>query len=104
MAAACIVFGILILLFLALGVLFAKGRGQKLIAGYNTMSQREKERIDETKLLKIMGNGMFAFAGCMALCLIGALTGIRPLMDLGAVLLIANAVILVIRANTKARR
>ena len=104
MVAACIIYGILILLFLALGVLFARGRGQKLIAGYNTMSESERERVDEQKLLKIMRNGMFVFAGCMALSLIGALTGIRPLMDLGAVLLVVEAVVLVILANTKAKR
>ena len=104
MVAACIIYGILILLFLALGVLFARGRGRKLIAGYNTMSESERERVDEQKLLKIMRNGMFVFAGCMALALIGALTGIRPLMDLGAVLLVVEAVVLVILANTKAKR
>ena len=104
MVAACIIYGILILLFLGLGVLFARGRGQKLIAGYNTMSEREREKIDETKLMRIMRNGMFVFAGCMALSLIGALTGIRPLMDLGAVLLVVEAVVLVILANTKAKR
>ena len=104
MVAACIIYGLLILLFLVLGVLFARGRGQKLIAGYNTMSEREREKIDETKLMRIMRNGMFVFAGCMALSLIGALTGIRPLMDLGAVLLVVEAVVLVILANTKAKR
>lgn len=104
MVAACILYGVLILLFLALGILFAKGRGKKLIAGYNTLSERERERIDEQKLLKIMGNGMFVFAGCMALSLIGALTGVKPLMEAGAVLLVVAAVVLVVRANTKAKR
>ena len=104
MIVACIVHGILILLFLTLGVLFAKGRGQKLIAGYNTMSESERERVDEQKLLKIMRNGMFVFAGCMALALIGTLTGIRPLIEAGAVLLIIAAVVMVILANTKAKR
>ena len=54
--------------------------------------------------MRIMRSGMFAFAGCMALALIGTLTGIRPLMDLGAVLLVVEAVVLVILANTKAKR
>ena len=46
MVAACIIYGILILLFLVLGSLFARGRGRKLIAGYNTMSEREREKIE----------------------------------------------------------
>ena len=92
MIAACIVYGILILLFLVMGVLFAKGKGQKLIAGYNTMSEREREKIDETKLLRIMRNGMFVFAGCEVLALIGTLTGVRPLIETGILLLIIAAV------------
>ncbi len=104
MLIACIVHGILILLFLVLGVLFAKGKGQKLIAGYNTMSEREREKIDETKLMRIMRNGMFVFAGCMALALIGTLTGVRSLIEAGTVLLIITAVVMVVLANTKAKR
>ena len=104
MIIACIVHGVLILLFLIMGVLFAKGKGQKLIAGYNTMSEREREKIDETKLLRIMRNGMFVFTGCEVLALIGTLTGVRPLIETGILLLIIAAVAMVILANTKAKR
>ena len=104
MITACIVYGILILLFLVMGVLFAQGKGRKLIAGYNTMSEREREKIDETKLMRIMRNGMFVCAGSEVLALIGTLTGVRPLIEAGVLLLIIAAVVMVILANTKARR
>ncbi|WP_158541084.1 DUF3784 domain-containing protein [Sporosarcina sp. BI001-red] len=38
-----IVFILLIILFLGLGILFINGKGHSLIAGYNTMSDEEKE-------------------------------------------------------------
>ena len=104
MVAPCIVFGAVLLLFLALGVVFALGKGQGIIAGYNTASAREREKIDEKKLLRIMRNGMFALAGCTAVSLIGLLTGIRPILYAGFVLFIVTIVVLVIRANTGTRK
>ena len=99
MVASCIVFGSVAVLFLALGVVFARGKGQSLIAGYNTMSAREREKVEEKKLLRVMSGGMFALDGCTAVSLIGMLTGIRPLLYVGFILFIAAIVVLVIRAN-----
>ena len=104
MIASCIVFGAVLLLFLALGVVFARGKGQGLIAGYNTMSAREREKVDEKKLLRVMSGGMFALAGCTAVSLIGLLTGIRPLLYAGFVLFAAAIIILVVSANAAARK
>ena len=47
-----------------LGVIFLKGKGAFLIAGYNTASKAEKEKIDEKKLCRCMSKMMFALAGC----------------------------------------
>ena len=99
MVAACIVFGAVALLFLALGVGFSRGKGQGLIAGYNTMSAREREKVDEKKLMRVMSGGMFSLAGCTAVSLVGMLTGICPLLYAGFSLFIAAIVVLVIRAN-----
>ena len=93
---------VMILLFLALGVVFACGKGRWLIAGYNTMSERERARYDEKKLMRIMRNGMFAFAGCQLLSLMGSLLGYRLLEYAGYGLFAAAAVVLIIRANTGA--
>lgn len=59
-----IVLVILVLLFVLLGFLFRSGRGAFLIAGYNTASKAERDKIDEKKLCRYMGNLMFALAGC----------------------------------------
>ncbi len=52
--------------FFAAGLLFRSGRGARLIAGYNTMPRRERERIDRRKLCRTMALFM-AYCGCMAL-------------------------------------
>jgi len=104
MIAACIIQGIMILLFAGLGFLFARGKGQNLIAGYNVMSEKERAKYDEEKLMKILRNGMFTFAGCTAISLIGTLTDSKLLMHAGYVFLFIEAIILIVRANTAAKR
>lgn len=47
-----------------LGIIFLNGKGSFLIAGYNTASRAEKEKIDEKKLCMCVGKLMFALAGC----------------------------------------
>ena len=104
MNAACIVYGAMILLFVLFGVLFACGKGQSLIAGYNTASEWERRKYDEKKLLRIMRNGMFALAGCMAVSLIGLLLDNRAILWIGHGLFLAAIIVLVVRANTGAKK
>ena len=99
-----LVFGSMVVLFLILGVLFRQGKGKGLIAGYNTMSERERARYDETKLMKIMSRGMFSFACCMALSLAGVLLHRAQLVSAGFGLLAVAAIVLVVLINTKAKR
>ena len=104
MVRACVVFGAVLLLFLALGVVFSRGKGQWLIAGYNTMSEKEREKVDEKKLLRLMRNGMFALAGCIAVGLIGLLTGIRLLLPGSFALFLIVIVVIAVRANTGTKK
>ena len=46
---------ILAILFFVLSILFFCGKGSQLIAGYNTMSEQEKEQFDKAKICKAMG-------------------------------------------------
>lgn len=46
---------ILAIFFFVLSILFFCGKGTKLIAGYNTMSEQEKSQFDKTKICKAMG-------------------------------------------------
>lgn len=52
------------LIFIVLGIVFMNGKGAFLIAGYNTASNAEKQKINEKKLCKFMGKLMFVLAGC----------------------------------------
>lgn len=92
--------GILVLLFLALGIVFLHGKGSFLIAGYNTASKAEKEKIDEKKLCGYMGKLMFSFAGCFLVLMVSDLTGKMWLLWLGLALLFATAIGGVIYINT----
>jgi hypothetical protein len=50
------------LIFIALGILIKYFKMYSLIAGYNTMSKKEKENIDIKKLADVLRNGMFGMA------------------------------------------
>ena len=52
----------MILTLLLLGLVFSRGKGAFLIAGYNTASKAEKEKYDEKALCRFMGKLMFALA------------------------------------------
>ena len=68
-----IVFLIMIALFLVLGLIFSRGKGAFLIAGYNTASKAEKARYDEKALCRFMGKLMFAMALCWVPVALGTL-------------------------------
>lgn len=68
-----IVFLGMIALFVILGLIFCRGKGAFLIAGYNTASQAEKAKYDEKALCRFMGKMMFALAGCQAVMALGIL-------------------------------
>ena len=95
--------GIMTLVFLALGVVFALGRGAWMIAGYNTMSDEEKAKFDEKKLLKNMSRMMFCCAACTALGLVGTLTGTHWLVTLSFCLIAVVIIFFIIRVNTKTK-
>lgn len=95
-----LIHGFLILLFLVLGIVFLNGKGSFLIAGYNTASKAEKEKIDEKKLCRYMGKLMFLFAGCFLIIMASDLTGKMWLLWLGLALLFAATIGGIIYINT----
>jgi hypothetical protein len=50
------------LLFLVLGILIKYGKMYFLIAGYNTMSKEERDKVDIKKLANLFKNTMFGMA------------------------------------------
>lgn len=92
--------GIIIVLFIILGVVFFRGKGAFLIAGYNTSSKAEKEQYDKTALCKFMGKLMFALAACWVLVALGSALPLTVLHVIGMALFLGIVFAAVIYANT----
>ena len=94
---------VMAVLLALLGVLFSRGKGAFLIAGYNTAPAAEKARYDEKALCRFMGKLMFLLSGCQAVMGLGAAWAGMWLYWLGLALFLASAVGGVIYANTGRR-
>lgn len=94
----------ILVLFFLLGLLFSSGRGAGLIAGYNTMSAREKEKYDKKKLCKAMAKLMFALAACWAVLAAGLISQVKWLHWVGVALFLATVIIGVILMNKNDER
>ncbi len=98
-----IVFGALFLLLIGMGGLLLTGRGAWLIAGYNTMPKKERERYDKRALCCFMGKLMFFCAACLLLMGADEVWPGRGLWLAGTIWLVIGAVGAVIYANTGGR-
>lgn len=87
-------------LLVILGIVFSMGKGVSLIAGYNTMSPKEKGKYDTAALCKFMGKMMFALAFSMLFWILSAAYETNWLFALGLVLFIGIVVFTVIYVNT----
>ena len=92
--------GIVISLLIILGIIFSKGKGAFLIAGYNTSSKEEKSHIDEKLLCKFMGKFMFLLACCWLIIAFGGAFDIAFLLVIGIVLFVIAIVGAAVYANT----
>lgn len=88
------------LLFLLLGLVFIRGQGAFLIAGYNTSSRAEKEKYDELALCRFMGKIMFLFALSFLIAMLSGLLGHMVFLWVGLGLFFAGVVFSLIYANT----
>ncbi|MBQ5969953.1 MAG: DUF3784 domain-containing protein [Clostridia bacterium] len=91
------------LLFVALGIVFWRGKGAAMIAGYNTAPEEEKMRTDEKKLCRFMAKLMFALAACWLVAALSEPLHSRTLLWSGLVLFLAVVIAGVIYANTGRR-
>ena len=89
-----------ILLLAILGLVLRAGKGAFLIAGYNTATEEEKEKTDEKKLCKAVGNLLLILAICWILPTVGIATGNKLLFWVGFVLFIVVCIIGVVYMNT----
>lgn len=92
--------GIVIILFVIFGVVFFRGKGASLIAGYNTSSKAEKEKYDKLALCKFMGKLMFALAACWVFVAVGSALPLSVLHVIGMALFFVIIFAAVIYTNT----
>ena len=90
-------------LLVVLGLVFSKGKGAFLIAGYNTASREEKAKYDEKALCRFMSRLMFTMAGCWALVALGTLLDRMWIYYLGLGLFLTAIFGGVLYANTGRR-
>ena len=86
--------------FVLLGILFRKGKGLSLVAGYNTMSKAERERVDREKLARYMGNLMFILAACFLITTAGPMLHIMALYWVGIAAFLLVIFIAAVYLNT----
>ena len=89
-----------ILLLAILGLVIRSGKGAFLIAGYNTASKEEKERTDEKKLCKAVGNLLLSLAACWIVPTVGIATGKMLIFWIGFALFIVVCITGVVYMNT----
>lgn len=87
--------------FLALGIVFSRGKGTSLIAGYNTASPEEKAKYDEKKLCKAMSR---LLALCWLVIALSALCQAMWLLWLGLGLFVAASIGGCVYIDRKCRR
>lgn len=95
-----IVFSILIVLFIVLGNVFHSGKGLSIVAGYNTMSEEQKAKINEQELLKAMGNMSFGLAFSLMFWVASSLYDRNDLFIIGLILFLVILFGTIIHVNT----
>jgi hypothetical protein len=97
-----IVTGIIAVLFLVFAIVFLMGKGDKLIAGYNTASEEEKRKVDIHKLRILMAIISVITAGYVSIL---PLIGDNPQDQMvGMFVFFAITILFVILANTWAKK
>ncbi len=77
--------------FFIVGILFLKRKASLLIAGYNTLSKREKEKYNIKYIMKFLSIIMFVFAACFCV-----MAGSYFLEDNDAILYIGYALVSIV--------
>ena len=97
-----IVTGIIAVLFLVFAIVFLMGKGDKLIAGYNTASEEERAKINIKRLRVLMAILSVITAGYVSIL---PIIGDNPQDQMGALFVFfAITIIFIILANTWAKK
>lgn len=95
---------IIIIVFAVLAFIFFSGKGSWLIAGYNTMSDEEREKYNYKRLCRVMGCCMIVIDVLLIIsCVIGEKVT-DNVENIFSILGIVNVILTVILANTICRK
>ncbi|MGE7935191.1 DUF3784 domain-containing protein [Viridibacillus arvi] len=86
--------------FLIFAIVLSKGKGAFLLAGYNTMSNSEKEKYREEELCKFMSKIMFGICFSILLIALSEYFKIQFLRIIGLILIIGLIVFSMVYSNT----
>ena len=95
---------VLFSLLFIISIVFLSGHGSALIAGYNTASQKEKERINQKKLCRIVGAGLLPIAVLILVMAIFFETLPSFFVYVFVTFTLLDAALIVILANTKTKK
>jgi hypothetical protein len=102
MTTKIIVTGIIAVLFLVFAIVFLMGKGDKLIAGYNTASEEERAKVNIKRLRILMAIISVITAGYVSIL---PLIGDNPQDQMvGMFVFFAITILFVILANTWAKK
>ena len=96
-----VIYIIIAVLMVVMGVLILAGKGDNLIAGYNTAPKREREKVNIKRLRRLTGITLFLLA---LFCVIPALDNSpESILAFGALVFIL-CIVAVVLANTWAMK
>ena len=91
-------------LLFVVSIILLSGHGSGLIAGYNTASKEEKERINQKKLCRIVGAGLLPIAVLILVMAIFFETLPSFFVYVFVTFTLLDAALIVIFANTKTKK
>ena len=97
------IFGGIITLFLLMAFFLLKGKGEFLIAGYNTMNEEKRALYDKEALCRFVGWLLIVFSFAMALISVGLFLDVLWLTYCGSVFILVGSIGAIIYANTGKR-
>lgn len=98
--AACVIVGIITLLMLLMSIPLLRGRGAWLIAGFNTMDKREREKYDAEALCQFMGRYLLSVALLTPAIAIGGILKLSWLSIGYTLYVVISVIFVVIYCNT----
>ncbi|MFF2175670.1 DUF3784 domain-containing protein [Lysinibacillus sp. NPDC058147] len=98
-----IVWFVIMIPILIFAIVLSQGKGAFLLAGYNSMSDSEKEKYNEKALAKFVGKVMYGYCFCLLLWGLNDLFKTEWLFIIGLVLFIALTIFVIVYANTRNR-